>query len=165
MSEERRLIKITIGCLLLAIVLFFSFMSYKGSKERSYSNVGSTIYIGDEYKQLAYKDKIELEEMLDSYFKKNNIKALFYIVRKAKHISSNGHLVKYIQVKENEVKLFLTILNPQVIVKYGKKLKEAINTVEFENFIALSILMQLNSDLYDTAIWDIHDYLNKVTQQ
>ncbi len=131
------------------------------STDRSFESVGKTIYIGDEYKHIKYKDKVELEIKLKDFHTKKEIKLLFYIIKKKSQIEKDGRLFKYTSAKKNEIKFFFTSSQNEIEIFHGNETLNPQQRTKLSEFIQLTIPIQLGSDLYDTAIWDIYDYLFK----
>ena len=160
-QDDRKTLKIAMISIFAFIIAFLGYLYIEGTKERAYSNVGKTIFIGDEYRYLAYKDKVELENKLKNLSITKGVKVLVYIIKLKKFVEKDGRLRHLYPVKENEMKIFIDAINGEVIFNTGEKVIQKFNKKKFEEFLDLSITQQINTDLYDTAIWDINDYLMK----
>ena len=159
-ADDRKVIKFALIGSILFIIALFAYLSYSGSKSRSNAHVGDTLYIGDEHKSIKYKDKEDLEIELRDFEKRTKIKLLFYIIKKIKYINKGESLAELKKIEGQEIKVFLSIQNPSVAVFYGEGIESKLDKNEFNQFIEGSIIMQLNVDLFDTAISDITEFLS-----
>ena len=158
-NDERKLIPFVLFGLISLSIIIFTYLYFQGTKERSFSNVGKTLYIGDEYRILKYSDKLELEEKLKKLESQKKIKALFYIIRDMKQLK--GSLADFQNISPFQIKLFLEMSEGRIQPIFGDELPSSFDKEKFKQFLELSIQSQLRLDLFDTAIWDICDYLKE----
>lgn len=157
LQEERKLVKIVVLGLIGILSLFLLTLTYLGSQERSFANVGLKIFIGDEYRILKYKDKQMLEDKLQKLKLKTGSEILFYIFKKSSHIEKGKPYFQYSQVKNNQIKFFIGSVDAKIVFKIGDNLKTKIPNQNLEEYIDKNIITQLKTDLFETAIWDLHD--------
>ena len=160
--EDRQVVKFFLVGIVALLILFFGYLMYSNSQKRSFSNVGNGIYIGDEYKYIKYRDKEQLEELLVDFEKKYKIKLLFYIIQKMEDIDDGGKFESLKDILDKrEIKVFLSTINSSYHFIYGDSMKNKIEHSKLNVFMESTILMQLNSDLFDTAILDIINFFSK----